>query len=383
MGTICAPLYVNIFMAQFEAKYIYPYILRNIDDIFMIWNGTKEKLILFIDELNKIHKNIKFDYKISTKQIEFLDTMVYRNQQHKIQITIFRKPTDQQTYLDAQSNHHKSLKDNIPYSHPLPIKTICSTTSEFNKNCDIITKRFKERGCLKNLVNEQVDKVKNIKREQLLSSNKRIIQNHIPVVIDYNRHLPIISNIITKNWNILQISPTLQKVFDKKLMITYKRNKNLGELIKEHTLQGGKFFKTHLQTSNGKSKLCNTTKKSSLCCTQVVNAKTSESYQTKRTFKIFHRLNCKSSFVIYLMECTLCRIQYVGKAETPFSIRLNNHRKDANGNNPKASPASIHFKQPGHSFNKHARFTLIEQINNTINTDIDTIKIRLRGREDF
>ena len=55
MDTICAPAYSNIFMVQFEAKHIYSYIhgkallfLRYIDDIFIIWNGTKEKLILFI-----------------------------------------------------------------------------------------------------------------------------------------------------------------------------------------------------------------------------------------------------------------------------------------------------------------------------------------------
>ena len=43
MGTICAPSYANIFMANFEAKHIYPYIkeisvlyLRYINDIFMI-----------------------------------------------------------------------------------------------------------------------------------------------------------------------------------------------------------------------------------------------------------------------------------------------------------------------------------------------------------
>ena len=83
------------------------------------------------------------------------------------------------------------------------------------------------------------------------------------------------------------------------------------------------------------------------------------------------------------MKCTLCKIQYVGKAETPFNIRLNNHRKDANDNNPKAIPPSIHFKQPGHNFNKDARFTLIEQINNIITTDIDTIKIRVKRTEDF
>ena len=88
-------------------------------------------------------------------------------------------------------------------------------------------------------------------------------------------------------------------------------------------------------------------------------------------------------FVIYLMKCILCKIQYVGKAETPFNIRLNNHRKDTNSNNLKAVTASIHFKQSDHNFNKHATFTLIEEINYTIYTDIDKIKIRLKRREDF
>ena len=50
--------------------------------------------------------------------------MVYKDQQHKIQATIFRKPTDQQTYLHAQSNFPKSLQDSIPYTQALHIKTI-------------------------------------------------------------------------------------------------------------------------------------------------------------------------------------------------------------------------------------------------------------------
>ena len=43
MATTCAPAYANIFMANFELKYIYPYIkdktkmLRFIGDFFMIW----------------------------------------------------------------------------------------------------------------------------------------------------------------------------------------------------------------------------------------------------------------------------------------------------------------------------------------------------------
>ena len=62
-----------------------------------------------MDEINKKHKNIKLDYKTSAKQIEFLDTMVYKNQQQKIHTTIFHRPTDQKLYLHSRSNHPKSL----------------------------------------------------------------------------------------------------------------------------------------------------------------------------------------------------------------------------------------------------------------------------------
>ena len=81
------------------------------------------------------------------------------------------------------------------------------------------------------------------------------------------------------------------------------------------------------------------------------------------------------------MECALCKIQYVGKAETAFNIRLNNHRKDVN--NPKSIPADFHFRKTGHSFNLHAKFTLIKQLSNIQTTHKETLKFRLKCREDF
>ena len=56
MGKICAPAYANIFMAQFGKQHVYPYIknksilyLQYIDDIFMIWTGTKQELLIFLE----------------------------------------------------------------------------------------------------------------------------------------------------------------------------------------------------------------------------------------------------------------------------------------------------------------------------------------------
>ena len=39
------------------------------------------------------------------------------------------------------------------------------------------------------------------------------------------------------------------------------------------------------------------------------------------------KLNCKSKFIIYLMRYALPKVQYDGKAETAFNIKLTTIRK--------------------------------------------------------
>ena len=117
-----------------------------------------------------------------------------------------------------------------------------------------------------------------------------------------------------------------------------------------------------------------------LCCKQIVHTATFRSKQTNRIFHIYHNLNCKSKYAIYLLECTKCKIQYVGKAETEFNIRFNNHWKDVW--KPDAIPASHHFSGKNHNFNSHAKFIMIEQIHHVdINTEKN--KERLKERENF
>ena len=80
------------------------------------------------------------------------------------------------------------------------------------------------------------------------------------------------------------------------------------------------------------------------------------------------------------MECVLCKKQYTGKAETTFNLTLNNHRKDVNRQN--SIQANQYFRLPGHNFNKHAKFTLIEQLNDNcgmINDNKELLKYRLKN----
>ena len=85
MGNKCAPSYANIFMGWFEEKFIFSFLtnlrdfyLRFIDDIFLIWNGTKVEFEKCLKKINECHPSIKFEYEMSKTEINFYDTIVFK-----------------------------------------------------------------------------------------------------------------------------------------------------------------------------------------------------------------------------------------------------------------------------------------------------------------
>ena len=62
------------------------------------------------------------------------------------------------------------------------------------------------------------------------------------------------------------------------------------------------------------------------------------------------------------MKCTLCKKQYVGKSDTAFNMRLNNHRNDVKNTHPKIILACKYFQEK--NFNKHVQFIIIDKLAN-------------------
>ena len=65
----------------------------------MVWTKSEIHVKDFMSELDQKYPSIKFDYKFDCKQIEFLDTLVYIDQQNKLQTTLFRKSSNRRTFL--------------------------------------------------------------------------------------------------------------------------------------------------------------------------------------------------------------------------------------------------------------------------------------------
>ena len=106
-------------------------------------------------------------------------------------------------------------------------------------------------------VQEQINKASRIGREELLlEASTRKNHDRIPLVLPYNRTTPKISNIINKHWLLLKINPNLAKSFELKPILSFKRSKNLKNLIGGNTLINGKLKKTYKPVTIGQCKPC-------------------------------------------------------------------------------------------------------------------------------
>ena len=146
----------------------------------------------------KKHPSIKFDYKFDCKQIEFLDTLVYIDEQNKLQITYFRKSSDRQNFLYVKSEHPYSLKKSIPYNQALRIRQICSTFQDYQSNSRKLTEQFVNKRYKKDVVIQLIQKVDQLDLKHLLHQQKPHGKQCIPLSVTYSRALPNLKNILTK-----------------------------------------------------------------------------------------------------------------------------------------------------------------------------------------
>ena len=165
-------------MGMFEERYIYPLIgkisnfyLRFINDIFLIWTRTTDQLMKFKQQINEIHPSIKFVFDFSNKEINFLDTVVYKTQPGKLKTKLYRKESDRQAYLHRKSEHPESLKRSVAFSQALPLRRICSTNNKFQDSCDKLRNKLIERGYKQQEINKGIEKTKTLDRKK--SSKKK------------------------------------------------------------------------------------------------------------------------------------------------------------------------------------------------------------------
>lgn len=104
-------------------------------------------------------------------------------------------------------------------------------------------------------------------------------------------------------------------------------------------------------------------------CDSLVKTGQIISHRTKKTFQSKHIVCCKSSNLVYCLECTTCGKQYVGQTKRKFFERLREHFNNIRKHNEN-DPIGRHYNSPNHTgeYNQ-VRTYILAFITNPPNSD--------------
>ena len=272
----------------------------------------------FIEHLNNAAPSIKFTHEISTNSVNFLDTTVLKDRQGNISTDVYQKPTDTHPYLHWTSAHPPHLKQSIPYSQALRLRRICSSTDTLKKRIAEYADFFVACGYQRTKVLREMEKVVTMTQEECLQTRERESTDRIPLVTTFNPHTTFIAEIARRNWNFLQSKERLANIFNKPPLVA-----NIGPISLRDRLVSTKF-----KTVNNTLVLrgCDSCRKPKCSWCKGINKTTTfTSSNNNKTFNIFYSVNCQSSWDIYIIECNICNLHYIGNYFLKLATKLLRH----------------------------------------------------------
>ena len=150
-----------------------------------------------------------------------------------------------------------------------------------------------------------------------------------------------------------------REVFPEPPVTAFRRCKNLKDLL----------VRARLATNNNCDERGCTRCEKSRCqvCKSMSESDSFYSHATRKEYKINFSFNCDSSGVVYLFDCVVCGVQYVGSTNTPFRFRFNKYkacyRRFRSGSSVPQMDFFRRFSEEGHhGFVEDIRVTVIDKL---------------------
>ncbi|XP_069480952.1 uncharacterized protein [Ambystoma mexicanum] len=311
MGAAMAPSYANTYMTYLEERFVLQNprwknklkcLVRFIDDLFGIWNGSVDELNEFFTYMNTITPRIKFTHKFSQTSIEFLDVKVYLKD-NKLETTIFTKTTDRNSLLLASSFHPKKTIESIPLSQFLRYRRIISNEEEHEIKARDLTKNFLKRRYSADTISRHAAKVKGTSRTEAMLPRIKNTATKLVYVTTYSHQSNSIKRIITKNWKLLELDPKLAELFPKPPLFAYAKSPS----IRDHLMKSDIGHKKKTETIYKGTISCNNCN----CCNNLIKGNEISPPHNGKRIQLHHTSTCDTSNVIYGIKCP-CGLYYVG-----------------------------------------------------------------------
>jgi hypothetical protein len=242
MGKTFAPNLANVYMLRFDEAArngfrIKPLVyFRFLDDIFLVWPGTRDELEEYHTFLNSVIVGITITMCVREQSVEFLDTRVYKlySLVHSTRPTcslassVYFKSTDTHQLLHGKSQHPRHTITGILKSQLIRFKRLSNTKLEFDYAAatlfQVLSKRAYSRTLYRRL------------KSLVWSSDKYKLTNVRSTNVDKpTRVFPIINYYDKASVNIMRATREAIKELDSlthaKIVQAYKKHTNLANIL--------------------------------------------------------------------------------------------------------------------------------------------------------
>ena len=186
---------------------------------------------------------------------------------------------------------------------------------------------------------EQIERAFNKTREECLQPSTRTNQGlRVLFAITYHPTLPSLNKITHSRHQILHVSQRTKRAFPQCPIIAYRCPKNLHDLLVRAELPP-------LTSTPPGNTPCGQARYKT--CPILLTTASFASRSIGHSHQIKTAPTCKSSNLVYLIQCQKCGIQYVGETAQAHNQRMNSHRSDIS-NKAKDKPVAIHFNRSFH-----------------------------------
>ena len=208
-------------------------------------------------------------------------------------------------YLQNESAHPHHIKENLPYSKFLRIRSICSKLDDYDKYGADFASFFTRRGYPSQVIKSAQQKARAFIRDQLLNPVVKTqvednLQNKMVAITQFHPTDSSFKDTIRKNWHLLG-SPGTRVVHQTEIIYGIRHPKNL----KDHLVRAQESLsKPTLWGLQQAPELCRQTRVSSADTAVIDRSGTIRSKFDRRKFRTRKKVCCKSNNLIYAIECT-------------------------------------------------------------------------------
>ena len=198
-----------------------------------------------------------------------------------------------------------------------------------------------------NVIDSAFARVKAMPRQATLEKVQRDNKQKTAFITTYDPRLPNMGSLIQTHYKTLTLDPNMKEVFKDGMVVGYKRHRNIKEFLFRAKLYDPGLYNGRPQRCAAKGwRRCST-------CTTCKHSENRNRFTCKatgETFKIQQNITCKEEKVLYIIECKVTHLQYVGKSIQSLMNRGRQHIQAVESlTRTKDNKLYRHFSSPGHS----------------------------------